>query len=100
MQEQVKLLRAQFQELKSKMSTRREELSKNLQDMVVASNESIDRLRKKSEQAERLLIISELNRKLESENEKLLPFYEETEVEMPFLSLSSCFVFIFFLVSN
>ncbi len=60
------------------MNEFREEEKAKLTSMTVLSNTVIKTLDSKVEKAEKILKLAEMNRKLETEREKVLPFYEET----------------------
>lgn len=51
-----------------------------LRELVIDSNRSREELQKRSSQAERILRLAETARKLETEHEKVVPFYEETAI--------------------
>ncbi len=61
----------------------REDEKSKLTELTLLSNTVIKDLGEKVEKAEQILKLSEMNRKLETEREKVLPFYEETEIEIP-----------------
>ena len=63
------------------MNDFREEERAKLTSMTVLSNAVIKNLDSKVEKAEKILKLAEMNRKLETEREKVLPFYEETSVQ-------------------
>lgn len=63
------------------MNDFREEEKAKLTSMTVLSNAVIKNLDSKVEKAEKILKLAEMNRKLETEREKVLPFYEETSVQ-------------------
>nr|CAG4711528.1 unnamed protein product [Naegleria fowleri] len=68
-----------FKELKKKMNAFRESEKKRLTELVKMSKETIDSLNEKLEKASRILKLSEVNRRYETERERLIPF--ETELE-------------------
>ena len=70
-----------FQELKGRMNKFREAEGRRLQELVINSQASIAALQAKLEKAERILKLAELARKLETEREKVLPFYESSVEE-------------------
>ena len=70
-----------FQELKSRMNKFRESEGRRLQELVINSQAAIKSLKGKLERAERILKLAELARKLETEREKVLPFYESSVEE-------------------
>jgi hypothetical protein len=63
------------------MNEFREEEKTKLTSMTVLSNTVIKNLDSKVEKAEKILKLAEMNRKLETEREKVLPFYEETSAQ-------------------
>jgi chromosome segregation ATPase len=63
-----------FQELKNRMNKFRDNEGKFLSDLTSHSHRALANLEEKLKQSERLLKLAELNRKLESEREKILPF--------------------------
>merc|ERR1719230_438358 len=67
-----------FQELKGRMNKFREREGRRLQELTINSQGAISALRTKLEKAERILKQAELTRKLETEREKVLPFYESS----------------------
>eukprot|EP01135_Chromosphaera_perkinsii_P006115 Nk52_evm2s403 gene=Nk52_evmTU2s403 len=76
-----------FQELKSRMNRFREGESKRLTELTLTCTKVIKELTRKKEKAEKILKLAEMNRQLETEEEKVMPFYEssvtkEEEVDM------------------
>merc|ERR1740117_248818 len=67
-----------FQELKSRMNKFRDTEARRLHDLTMNSQTSIKALRVRQEKADRILKLAELTRKLETEREKVLPFYESS----------------------
>jgi hypothetical protein len=67
-----------FHELKARMNKFREREATRLQELTINSQASIATLDKRKERAERILRLAELTRKLETEREKVLPFYESS----------------------
>jgi len=67
-----------YQELKAKMNKSREEKAKRLTELVSNSREAGLKLKESLTLGERILKTAELCRKLETEKEKVLPFYEST----------------------
>ena len=67
-----------YQELKSKMLKFREEEQKRLTELVNNSRNSVFKLKEYVSMGEKILKLSELCRRLETEREKVLPFYEDT----------------------
>lgn len=67
-----------FQQLKGQMSKSRGRERQELIELTVQSREASDTLRKRIELAEQILRQAEICRKLETEEEKILPFYAES----------------------
>eukprot|EP00966_Prymnesium_polylepis_P094105 2178271-Prymnesium_polylepis.1 len=63
------------------MNKFREREGRRLQELTINSQGAISALRAKLEKAERILKQAELTRKLETEREKVLPFYESSVEE-------------------
>jgi hypothetical protein len=68
------VLAKHFKSLKAKMQRFRESERKRLNELVKMSKETRDVLDDKLERAKRILKLAELNRKMETEREKVLPF--------------------------
>jgi len=75
------VMNAHFHELKHQMKNIQDLMRKKLTKLTLDSNESINVLRKKSEKAEEILKLAEMCRKLETEEEKVLPFYASSLTE-------------------
>ncbi|XP_048582995.1 dynein regulatory complex subunit 2 [Nematostella vectensis] len=73
--EQREVVGAQFHELKAEMNKMREAERAQLTQLTLQSNAAIKELQRKHEKGERILKLSEMCRKLETEQEKVLPFY-------------------------
>lgn len=76
-----------FQQLKGQMNRFREAERSRLTQLTLFSNAAIKELQRKVSKAERILKLCEMCRKLETEEEKVLPFYtsalsEEEEQEV------------------
>ena len=73
--------------LRKKMMQFRDEEAKRLANLTMSSKECMDTLKDYQKLGERILKTAELCRKLETEREKVLPFYESQadgeEVQMP-----------------
>eukprot|EP00696_Hemimastix_kukwesjijk_P008795 gnl/Hemi2/21113_TR7002_c0_g1_i1.p1 gnl/Hemi2/21113_TR7002_c0_g1~~gnl/Hemi2/21113_TR7002_c0_g1_i1.p1 ORF type:complete len:524 (+),score=198.26 gnl/Hemi2/21113_TR7002_c0_g1_i1:161-1732(+) len=78
LREEKDKMRVHFQELKAKMLRQREQQRLRLAELIANSRAAIVSLDKKLSLGERLFKLAELNRKFESEREKLLPFYPTT----------------------
>lgn len=81
LREEKEAISRHFQELKGRMNKFREAEGRRLQELVINSQASIAALQAKLEKAERILKLAELARKLETEREKVLPFYESSVEE-------------------
>lgn len=66
---------AHFQELKGQMNRLRESERERLTKLTLESNAAIKELKRKADKGERILRLAEMCRKLETEEEKVLPFY-------------------------
>lgn len=64
-----------FKDLKFKMTHFRDSQKRRMTELVSNSRNTIQKLEKMVEQADRILRLTELNSKYESEREKVLPFY-------------------------
>lgn len=60
------------------MNNFREQERRKLTELTIVSNKVIKELEGKIEKAEKIIRLSEMNRKLETEEEKVQPFYRET----------------------
>jgi len=67
-----------WQDLKARMSKFREGEAKRLQELTLNARSAIKALGEKHKKAETILKLAELNRKLETEREKVLPFYQSS----------------------
>jgi archaellum component FlaC len=79
LKEEKEAIQVHFQNLKHKMNAFREEEKRKITSMTVLSNTVIKELGSKVEKAERILKLSEMNRKLETEQEKVLIFGVDSE---------------------
>jgi len=66
---------ARFHELKAEMTASREQERSGLTTLTLQSDAAIKELQRKKEKGERILRLAEMCRKLETEEEKVLPFY-------------------------
>ncbi|XP_033748636.1 dynein regulatory complex subunit 2-like [Pecten maximus] len=73
-EEREKML-AHFQELKAQMNKMREGERDKLTKLTLESNASIKELKRQREKVESIMKVAEMCRKLETEEEKVLPFY-------------------------
>lgn len=69
-----------YRDLKEKMKKFREEESKRLTELVNNSRNAVLKLKEQAALGEKLLKTAELCRRLETEKEKVLPFYD-TSIE-------------------
>jgi len=75
LREEREVMLAHFQELKGQMNRLRENERERLTKLTLESNAAIKELKRKCEKGERILKLAEMCRKLETEEEKVLPFY-------------------------
>ena len=61
------------------MNTMRDNERKNLRELTLTSSKVLKDLKTKVEKAEQIIKLAEMNRKLETEREKIIPFYESNE---------------------
>ena len=78
LKEEKDAIQSQFQTLKRKMNSFREQEKVRLTELTLLSNNVIKTLKVKVEKAEMIIKLAEMNRKLETEEEKVMPFYEES----------------------
>ena len=78
LKEEQQMIMAHFQELKQRVNRFRDGEMKKLTALTTASRGCIKDLEGKQKLMENVLKLSELNRKLETEREKVLPFYQST----------------------
>ncbi|KAI8911070.1 coiled-coil domain-containing protein 65-like protein [Gorgonomyces haynaldii] len=70
LKEEKETIQTQFQDLKKKMNTFREKERQRLTELALLSNSVLKSLKAKVEHAELIIAIAEMNRKLETEEEK------------------------------
>lgn len=75
LREERELMLAHFQELKGQMNKLRDLEREKLTKLTLESNSAIKELKRKSEKGGKILKLAEMCRKLETEEEKVLPFY-------------------------
>ncbi|KAK2170331.1 hypothetical protein LSH36_3g13035 [Paralvinella palmiformis] len=75
LREEREVMLAHFQDLKGQMNKLRASEHDRLTKLTLQSNAALKELKRKSEKGERILRLSEMCRKLETEEEKVLPFY-------------------------
>ncbi|XP_068678693.1 dynein regulatory complex subunit 2-like [Montipora capricornis] len=73
--EQREVVASQFHELKAEMNKMRDLERSRLTQLTLQSNAAIKELKRSHEKGERILKLAEMSRKLETEAEKVLPFY-------------------------
>lgn len=82
------MMNKHFHELKHQMKQMQDVMKKKLTKLTVQSNSSIECLKQREEKVKQILRLAEMCRKLETEEEKILPFYasslsqeEEQEIQ-------------------
>jgi hypothetical protein len=80
LREQKEAIAKHCHTLKAKMARFRSSESKRLTELTVLSREALQANQQALAQAERLLALAELSRKMETEREKVTPFYESTNL--------------------
>ena len=75
MREEKEQISRHFQELKARMNKMRDEQGARLRDLGIQSRKCITTLDSQKSRAETILRYAELNRKLETDREKVLPFH-------------------------
>lgn len=78
LREEKDTIQTQFQDLKKRMNTFRDRERQRLTELTIMSNDVLKALRFKVDTAEMIIKLAEMNRKLETEEEKVSPFYEES----------------------
>ena len=68
-------MNSHFHDLKAQMKAMQDEMRKKLTKLTMQSNSAIESLTEKEEKAKTILRLAEMCRKLETEEEKILPFY-------------------------
>lgn len=81
LQREKEAVSKQVQQLKTRMQRAREQDRRALVKITSEARECEDKLKGKLERAKRVLSLGEVCRKLETEEEKVLPFYRETVTE-------------------
>lgn len=78
-------INSNFLDLKNKMGKFRDGERKKLTELVINSKNSVEKLKELANLGEKILKTAELCRRLETEKEKVVPFYESTidENEIP-----------------
>lgn len=75
LQDEKSAVSKHFLKLKNRMNKFRADEHRRLTDLTIHSQSCISRLKEKLELAESILHLAEINRKLETEEEKVMPFY-------------------------
>lgn len=75
LREEREAMSSHFHELKGQMNKLREGERERLTKLTLDSNAAIKELKRKTDKGERILRLAEMCRKLETEEEKVLPFY-------------------------
>ncbi|KAJ3108036.1 Dynein regulatory complex subunit 2 [Phlyctochytrium bullatum] len=78
LREEKDAIQVHFQSLKRKMNSFREQERRRLTDLTLLSSRVLKDLQAKVEKAEKIIKLAEMNRKLETEGEKIMPFYKNT----------------------
>jgi hypothetical protein len=78
LREEKNKINAHFHELKARMNAFRAQEAKRLTDLTINARAAIRKLTEQIEKAESIIKLAELNRKLESERERVQPFYTST----------------------
>ncbi|XP_065893578.1 dynein regulatory complex subunit 2-like [Dysidea avara] len=73
--EDREMILTHFHELKEEMNKSRDDERARLTTLTIQSNEALKTLEKKKEKCERIMKLAEMCRKLETEEEKVLPLY-------------------------
>jgi len=80
LREEKEAIQTHFQAMKRRMNTFREEERRKLTELTVSSAKVLGKLDEKVWQAERIIKLAEMNAKLETEEERCLPFYVPIDV--------------------
>ncbi|XP_075055742.1 dynein regulatory complex subunit 2 isoform X2 [Mixophyes fleayi] len=78
LRENKEVVHKQFQKLKSQMNQARAADHSNLTTLTLQSNATLKELKRVIDKGEHILHVAEMCRKLETEEEKVLPFYPST----------------------
>ncbi len=70
-----------FHELKSQMKSMQDKMRVNLTTLTIQSDHCLKELKAKEDKAQQILRFAEMCRKLETEEEKILPFYASSLTE-------------------
>jgi hypothetical protein len=81
LREEKEAIQRQYHGLKRRMVQLRAQEHRKLIDLAQTSQQSLRELRERVAKAEDIIRLSEMNRKLETEVEKVLPFYEESALQ-------------------
>eukprot|EP00794_Sanderia_malayensis_P013961 gene13961-15418_t len=78
LREEREVIASKFHELKNQMNRFRDQQRAQLTTLTLQSNQALQELQQTKEKGERILRQSEICRKLETEEEKVLPFYSSS----------------------
>lgn len=78
LKEEREAIALKFHDLKNQMNKFRDQQRSRLTTLTLQSNAALQELGRKKEKGERVLRLAEICRKLETEEEKVLPFYAST----------------------
>eukprot|EP00842_Homolaphlyctis_polyrhiza_P000154 jgi/Hompol1/1139/HPOL_001068-RA len=78
LREEKEAIQTQFQALKKRMNAFREQQRQRLTELTILSNNVLKVLKEKVHMAEEIIKLAEMNRKLETESERVIPFYNES----------------------
>ncbi|KAJ3407891.1 hypothetical protein CcCBS67573_g04761 [Chytriomyces confervae] len=81
LREEKEAIQAHFQALKRRMNMFRKNEHSRLTDLTLLSSKVLKELQVKVDKAEMIIKLAEMNRKLETEKEKVVPFYASSLLE-------------------
>lgn len=74
-------MNSHFHDLKTQMKVMQDTMWKKLTVLTMQSDKALAKLKEQEEKAKQILRFSEMCRKLETEEEKILPFYQSSLTE-------------------
>lgn len=74
-------MNSHFHELKQQMKVMQDTMRKKLTILTIESDKALAKLKQQEEKAQQILRLAEMCRKLETEEEKILPFYASSLTE-------------------
>lgn len=74
-------MNSHFHDLKLQMKQMQDAMRKNLTKLTLKTDQTMKALTKKEEKAKHIMRLAEMCRKLETEEEKILPFYASSLTE-------------------